>query len=79
MLIRKQYYLFNKVMFEKELSVIAYVKTGTLNGVSNYAGYLNTPKEQYRFVFMFNRSTPYRYRNALLEQLAQELFRLESF
>ena len=76
--LRKQYYLFNKVMFEKELSVIAYVKTGTLNGVSNYAGYLNTPKEQYRFVFMFNRSTPYRYRNALLEQLAQELFRLES-
>jgi D-alanyl-D-alanine carboxypeptidase/D-alanyl-D-alanine-endopeptidase (penicillin-binding protein 4) len=61
----------------------ASVKTGTLNGVSNYAGYIfpdheTDSKRSYQFVFMFNRPVPYDYRNAVLESLAKQIEMYES-
>ncbi|MDB4512317.1 D-alanyl-D-alanine carboxypeptidase [Arenicella sp.] len=54
-----------------------FAKTGTLNGISNYAGYIDFPQQQYRFVFMFNRSTSYGYRDRMLQQLVEELSVME--
>ena len=44
-------------------------KTGTLSGVRTFAGYMTTPDERYYFVFLFNESVPYRYRDTLLQDL----------
>ena len=54
-------------------SVAAYAKTGTLDGVQTLAGYLEVDKQEFQFVFMFNRATPYRYRETLLQRLAEQL------
>jgi D-alanyl-D-alanine carboxypeptidase/D-alanyl-D-alanine-endopeptidase (penicillin-binding protein 4) len=48
-------------------------KTGTLNGVHSFAGFLTVDQRQYQFVFMFNRNTPYRYREQLLQLLADQI------
>ena len=52
---------------------IAYAKSGTLDGVHTLAGYLHQGIEKYQFVFMFNRKMPYRYRETLLQKLADQL------
>ena len=67
--------IFKQITNIKNANV--YAKTGTLNGVSNYAGYIGLPEQKYRFVFMFNRSTPYGYRDQVLTQLVQQLSVLE--
>ena len=67
--------IFKQVMSSDTTSVFA--KTGTLNGVSNYAGFIELPHQQYRFVFMFNRSTPYGYRDQILKLLVKQLSVLE--
>lgn len=48
-------------------------KTGTLNGVRSFAGYITIEESEYQFVFNFNRSVPYKYREALLEKLVNQL------
>ncbi len=73
----------NKTLFKKikvsAADVDVYAKTGTLSGVRSYAGYIdinvNNPdkRKSYRFVFNFNRTVPYRYREAVLEQLINDL------
>ena len=50
-----------------------HAKTGTLSDVQSYAGYIEFPNRHYRFVFIFNRPTPYRYREQLLERLVLQL------
>jgi D-alanyl-D-alanine carboxypeptidase/D-alanyl-D-alanine-endopeptidase (penicillin-binding protein 4) len=57
-----------------------YAKTGTLNGVRSYAGYIElqpqSPQQmarRYRFVFNFNRAVGYGYRDQLLEKLIADL------
>ena len=54
-------------------SIYARAKTGTLNGVHSFAGFLTVGQSQYQFVFMFNRKTPYRYREQLLQLLADQI------
>ncbi|MFT5135330.1 MAG: D-alanyl-D-alanine carboxypeptidase/D-alanyl-D-alanine-endopeptidase (penicillin-binding protein 4) [Arenicella sp.] len=54
-------------------STYARAKTGTLNGVHSFAGFLTVDQRQYQFVFMFNRKTPYRYREQLLQLLADQI------
>lgn len=51
---------------------IVNAKTGTLNGVRSFAGYIDLAI-QTRFVFLFNRNTPWRYREQLLERLIVQL------
>ncbi len=73
----------NKNLFKKikiaAPNVEVYAKTGTLNGVRSYAGYIDLnaddldKRKSYRFVFNFNRSVPYRYRDTLLEKLISDL------
>ncbi len=53
--------------------VPVYAKTGTLNGVRSFAGYILLNAEEYQFVFNFNRTVPYRYREVLLKELILEL------
>lgn len=48
-------------------------KTGSLNDVHSFAGYINIAGRDYRFVFNFNRKVPYRYREALLDKLVATL------
>ncbi|NND00786.1 MAG: hypothetical protein HKN85_11455 [Gammaproteobacteria bacterium] len=55
------------------ISPKAYAKSGTLSGVHGLAGYLQLNGVQYQFVFMFNRPMSYRYREQLLQKLAQQL------
>lgn len=50
-----------------------YAKTGTLNGVRSYAGYITLAGQEVRFVFNFNRNVPYRYRDQILERLLRDL------
>jgi len=64
-------------------SALVYAKTGTLNGVRSYAGFINFPAKSannssrnYRFVFNFNRAVAYRYRDQVLEQLLRDLEKL---
>ena len=57
----------------KANSIYARAKTGTLNGVQSFAGFLTIDQRQYQFVFMFNRKTPYRYREQLLQLLADQI------
>ncbi|MFQ3247304.1 MAG: D-alanyl-D-alanine carboxypeptidase/D-alanyl-D-alanine-endopeptidase (penicillin-binding protein 4) [Arenicella sp.] len=77
----------NKVLFKKikvsSKTVSVYAKTGTLNGVRSYAGYIELPPttsqqsvRKYRFVFNFNRAVGYRYRDQVLEKLIADLERL---
>jgi D-alanyl-D-alanine carboxypeptidase/D-alanyl-D-alanine-endopeptidase (penicillin-binding protein 4) len=54
-------------------SIYARAKTGTLNGVHSFAGFLTIDQRQYQFVFMFNRKTPYRYREQLLQLLVDQI------
>lgn len=66
--------------------VEVFAKTGTLDGVRAYAGYISfvgqnsTEKsaKNVRFVFMFNRSVPWRYREQMLERLVFELSSLSA-
>ena len=51
---------------------IVHAKTGTLNGVRTFAGYIDLAVPT-RFVFLFNRNTPWRYREQLLERLVMQL------
>ncbi|MEM7358590.1 MAG: D-alanyl-D-alanine carboxypeptidase [Pseudomonadota bacterium] len=53
--------------------LVAYAKTGTLDGVRTYAGFLERGEQLFQFVFMFNRATPYQYREQLLQTLANQL------
>lgn len=48
-------------------------KTGTLNGVRSFAGFIDFPKTSYRFVFIFNRQVPWRHREQLLTKLIDQL------
>jgi len=62
-----------KKIKSKTLNARTFAKTGTLGGVRTYAGYINFGVRDYRFVFMFNRNTPWRYREHLLETLIMQL------
>ena len=50
-----------------------HAKTGTLDGVRTFAGYIELSNKSYRFVFLFNRKVPWRYREQLLSRLVDEL------
>ena len=50
-----------------------YAKTGTLDGVRSYAGFIDLPSQSYRFVFVFNRQVAYGYRDKLLRELVFQL------
>jgi len=65
----------NKKLFKKVRHSRAdiYAKTGTLDGVRSYAGYIGLPKKSYRFVFNFNRTLPWQYREKLLMRLVAHL------
>ena len=67
----------NKSLFKKikHNTAEVYAKTGTLDGVRSYAGYINFANRSggFRFVFMFNRKVPWRYREKLLDHLIEEL------
>ena len=52
---------------------VVYAKTGTLEGVRSYAGYIELPHGSYRFVYMFNRAVPYAYRDQMLHELIVRL------
>ncbi|MBX2847213.1 MAG: D-alanyl-D-alanine carboxypeptidase [Acidiferrobacterales bacterium] len=67
--------IFNAVTDITDAKV--YAKTGTLNGVSNYAGYIDFADRQYHFVFMFNRTMPYGFRDQLLKALVEQLLEIE--
>ena len=71
-------YSISGVSPSRDSTVYAHAKTGTLNGVSNFAGFLNVSGKRYRFVFMFNRPVPYGYRDRVLNSLAQELLQQRS-
>jgi len=71
--------LLKKIDVKSKFALV-YAKTGTLNDVRSYAGYIELPSKvvgkeanKYRFVFNFNRTVPYRYRDQLLEQLINDL------
>ena len=76
----------NKTLFKKikvtQPNVDVYAKTGTLNGVRSYAGYIDVlasdkrAAQSYRFVFNFNRKVPYRYRDSVLKMLLDDLIAL---
>ena len=51
----------------------AFAKTGTLDGVHSFAGFLEIAGQSFNFVFIFNRRMHHRYREKLLEDLAQQL------
>ncbi|MFT5571689.1 MAG: D-alanyl-D-alanine carboxypeptidase/D-alanyl-D-alanine-endopeptidase (penicillin-binding protein 4) [Cryomorphaceae bacterium] len=50
-----------------------YAKTGTLDGVRSYAGFIKLANKNYRFVFIFNRTMPWRYREQVLDRLVNQL------
>ena len=52
---------------------LIHAKTGTLDGVSSYAGFIDLPKSSYRFVFIFNRKVDYDFREKLLSELVKQL------
>ena len=64
-----------KTLFKKTPNTKAEVraKTGTLNGVRSFAGYIDFEQTSYRFVFVFNRQVPWRYREQLLATLVDQL------
>lgn len=66
----------NKTLFKKiknKSNAQVYAKTGTLDGVRSYAGYIQLSSKKYHFVFNFNRQVAYRYRDQMLERLLQDL------
>lgn len=73
----------NKTLLKKikvrQTNVEVHAKTGTLNGVRSYAGFIDLnaddtdTRKSYRFVFNFNRAVPYRYRDTILDQLISDL------
>ena len=65
----------NKQLFKKVKHSHADIraKTGTLDGVRSYAGYIDFPKKSYRFVFNFSRQVPWQYREKLLIRLVTQL------
>ncbi len=67
----------NKNLFKRYDSKVKGVsvraKTGTLNGVHSFAGYITIGESEYQFVFNFNRKVPYKYREELLEKLVRQL------
>lgn len=54
-------------------AALAYAKSGTLDGVHTFAGYLQVAQQDYLFVLLFNRPMPYRYRETLLQKIAHRL------
>lgn len=48
-------------------------KTGTLNGVQTFAGYIALAEDTFYFVFLFNDPVAYGYRKAVLQQLLKDL------
>lgn len=54
-----------------------FAKTGTLNGVRTFAGFIGLNEKEYRFVFMFNRKVAWRHREQLLETLVDQLLSLQ--
>jgi len=50
-----------------------WAKTGTLSGVRSFAGFISKHDRNYQFVFNFNRSVSYRYREALMKRLVASL------
>lgn len=50
-----------------------HAKTGTLEGVRSYAGYIDLPQGSYRFVYVFNRGVPFGFRDQMLHQLIKRL------
>ncbi len=53
----------------KAQGATVYAKTGTLDGVRSFAGFIKINNIDYQFVFVFNRSVPWRYREQLLERV----------
>lgn len=53
--------------------VRVYAKTGSLDGVHSFAGFLEFDQQPLRFVFIFNRPMPYQYRQHLLRDLVAAL------
>ncbi|GHA05784.1 D-alanyl-D-alanine carboxypeptidase [Arenicella chitinivorans] len=53
--------------------VRVYAKTGTLDGVHSFAGYIELDQRPLRFVFIFNRPMPYQFRQHLLRDLVTAL------
>lgn len=62
--------LFKRIANDR---AVIHAKTGTLDGVRSYAGYIDFADVGYRFVFVFNRSVPWRYREQLLDKLVKQL------
>ena len=56
-----------------------FAKTGTLDSVRSYAGFIRISNkdvvDDYTFVFIFNRKVPFKYRDTLLNQLVSDLLR----
>ncbi len=50
-----------------------YAKTGTLNGVRNYAGYVQRDQHWLPFVVIINQAVPYRFREQIAENLHSRL------
>jgi len=50
-----------------------HAKTGTLDGVRTFAGYIDFEQTSFRFVFLFNRSVPWQNRERLLMILVGQL------
>jgi len=50
-----------------------FAKTGTLDGVRSFAGYISLGGSEYQFVFIFNRVVPWRYREQLLQSVIAHL------
>ncbi|MFT4635813.1 MAG: D-alanyl-D-alanine carboxypeptidase/D-alanyl-D-alanine-endopeptidase (penicillin-binding protein 4) [Arenicella sp.] len=74
--------LFKQIKVNSK-SALVFAKTGTLNGVRSYAGYIELPAtlpsmpiKKFRFVLNFNRTVAYRHRDQVLEQLITDLKRL---
>jgi len=63
----------NKALLKSYKNGLVRAKTGTLNGVRTFAGYIDVVNQQgvkpYYFVFLFNDPIPYRYRETLLDEL----------
>jgi len=64
-----------KYLFKETPNVKAQIraKTGTLDRVRSFAGYVDFEEKSYRFVFIFNRQVPWRHREQLLEKLVEKL------
>jgi len=63
----------------KNDKVEVFAKTGTLDSVRSYAGFIRISNknvvDDYTFVFIFNRKVPFKYRDTMLNQLVSDLLR----